>query len=103
MNTAPKKILVVDDDAANLTLIKGILSDLYKVYPIDSGADALEFLEMQHPDMILLDAEMPEMSGKELFGFIKSDPKLSDIPVIFLTGNTDTESEAEAFRLVKNR
>lgn len=98
MNDLKKKILAVDDDAANLALIQGILSSLYKVYPIDSGEDALEFLEMQHPDLILLDVEMPVMSGTELFGRIRENPKLSDIPVIYLTGNIDSKSEAEAFQ-----
>lgn len=94
-----KKILVVDDEPANLVLINGILSSLYKVYPIESGADALEFLEMQRPDLILLDVEMPEMSGRDLLLFIKSDKRYADIPVIFLTGNTSVDSEGEAFRL----
>lgn len=99
MSIDSKKILVVDDDSANLTLIDGILSSLYKVYPIDSGEDALEFLEIQRPDLILLDVEMPGMSGTELFRIIKSNPDLSNIPIIFLTGLSDVESEADAFRL----
>lgn len=94
-----KIILAVDDDSANLTVIDGILSGSYKVYSIDSGEDALEFLGFQRPDLILLDVEMPGMSGIELFGIIKSDPKVKDIPIIFLTGLSDTESEANAFRL----
>lgn len=99
MNSDRKKILAVDDDSANLALINGILSPYYKVYAIDSGEDALDFLEMQRPDLMLFDVEMPGMSGVELFRIIKDNPKLSDIPVIFLTGNTDVKSEAEAFKL----
>lgn len=99
MNDTPQKILLVDDNAVNLTVIKGILSGLYKVYPVNSGATALKFLEKQRPDLILLDVEMPEMSGTELIKILKSDPNLSDIPVIFLTANNDIESEEEAFRL----
>lgn len=99
MNSEEKKILVVDDNTTNLTMIKGILSSLYKVYPVNSGATALKFLEKQIPDLILLDMEMPEMSGTEVLGVIKKNPVLSGIPVIFLTGNSDIKSEAEAFEL----
>lgn len=95
----PKKILAVDDNTANLTLLNGILSGLYKVYPVDSGATALKFLEKQRPDLILLDIEMPEMSGTDLFRIIKEDSKLADIPIIFLTAHNDSKGEAEAFRL----
>lgn len=99
MSNEDKKILVVDDNAANLTMIKGILSSLYKVYPVNSGATALKFLEKQTPNLILLDMEMPEMSGIEVLHTIKSNPVLSCIPVIFITGNSDPKSEAEAFGL----
>lgn len=99
MEETPKKILVVDDNAANLTVIDGILSGSYKVYPVTSGAIALKFLERQRPDLILLDVEMPEMSGIEMFNIIKSEPRLAGVPIIFLTGNIDTDSEVEAFRL----
>lgn len=94
-----KKILVVDDNSANLTVINGILSSAYKVYPVDSGATALKFMERQCPDLILLDIEMPDMSGIELFKIIKSNEGLSHIPVIFLTAYEDTEKEASAYRL----
>lgn len=99
MSGSIKKILVVDDDTANLTVISGILNGLYKVYPVVSGEMALKFFERQKPDIILLDVEMPMMSGTELFHLIKTMPALSDVPVIFLTGNIDTESEIKAFKL----
>lgn len=99
MHEDKKKILVVDDDPASLSLVLGILSEMYRVYPISSGEDALDFLSMQQPDLMLLDMEMPDMNGKELFSIIKKNQKLSDIPVIFLTGNIDNESEIEAFKI----
>lgn len=94
------KILVVDDNHANLTLINGILSEHgFKVYPVDSGQTALRFLAKQRPDLILLDMEMPDMSGEEVFTAITSNPEHIGIPVIFLTGNSDFESEVKAFRI----
>lgn len=94
-----KKILLVDDNEANLSLMQGILRNQYKVYPIGSGREALEFLDKLRPDLMLLDVKMPEMSGIDLMRLIKADKNLADIPVIFLTGLTDTENEALAFEL----
>jgi len=99
MNETAKKILVVDDNSAHLALINGILSNYYLVYPVDSGATALKFLDKHIPDLILLDVEMPKMSGPELLRIIKSNPKLSDVPVIFLTSHKDMETEISVFKL----
>jgi len=99
MNDEPKNILLVDDNSVNLTAIKSALTGLYKVTAVNSGALALRFLEKHRPDLILLDVDMPEMTGPELLKILQDDPGLSDIPVIFLTANTDEESEAEAFLL----
>lgn len=94
------KILVVDDNPANLTLVKGILSEHgFKVYPVSSGQTALNFLKKQRPDLILLDMEMPDMNGEEVFRAIVADPEHDQIPIIFLTGNNDPESEVNAFRI----
>lgn len=99
MSEIPKKILVVDDNSAHLALINGILSKLYKVYPVDSGATALKFLKKHVPDLILLDVDMPEMSGPELLGIIKEDSRLTEVPVIFLTSHTDIDTEISVFKL----
>lgn len=98
MSDTLKKILVVDDNPANLMLVNGILSTLYKVYPVNSGNTALKFLKKERPDLILLDLEMPEMSGDDLMRIIKSDTELSDIPIIFLTAHNSIEIEAAAFK-----
>lgn len=93
------KILVVDDNPANLTMINGILNRLYKVYSVNSGNSALKFLEQQLPSLILLDIEMPVMNGIELLCILKADPRFSAIPVIFLTIQNDIDVEANAFKL----
>lgn len=93
------KILVVDDNPANLSMINGILNGIYKVYPVTSGHAALKLLETITPDMILLDIEMPVMNGIELLCILKADAKYSNIPVIFLTFQNDIEVEANAFKL----
>lgn len=86
-----KRILVVDDDAAILRLIKTYLGLTYDVATAISGAVALKYLSSKHVDLILLDYEMPEEKGPEVLEKIRSMDKLKDTPVIFLTGVSDTE------------
>jgi putative two-component system response regulator len=91
-----KRILVVDDNMASLKQISAQLSGRYQVSLSKSGAQALKICAETHPHLILLDVEMPEMNGFETNQALKSDPVLSRIPVIFLTGNNDTATEIRA-------
>jgi len=94
-----KHILVIDDNAVNLKLAEQTLRPLYKVTLLISGRQALRFLEKTKPDLILLDINMPEMDGYETLRKIKEDPHTSKIPVIFLTAQTDSESELHSLYL----
>jgi len=83
----PKIILVVDDSSANLGLCRGLLKDEYDVRLAKSGRLALDALEKLHPDLILLDIEMPEMSGFDVMTEINKKPELQGVPVIFVTSH----------------
>jgi putative two-component system response regulator len=76
-----------------------MLKTFYEVYPAPSAAKLFEILENVVPDLVLLDIEMPEINGYEAMKRMKSDPRLSDTPVIFLTAKSDEESELEGFNL----
>lgn len=93
-----KKILVVDDNTINLKLADKILKEVpdYKPVMVPSGARALQFLSKNVPSMILLDIMMPDMDGFETLAEIRKNPALSDIPVIFLTADTEAETEEKA-------
>ncbi|TVR21453.1 MAG: adenylate/guanylate cyclase domain-containing response regulator [Anaerolineaceae bacterium] len=94
------KILAVDDHAHNIRLIGDILIEGgYEILPAYSGAEALDVLATHTPDLILLDINMPGMSGFELLAQIKTDEHLADIPVIFLTALDDIGSRLEGFGL----
>ena len=80
-------ILAVDDSTANLTLCRGLLSEEFDVRLAKSGKMALAALCNLCPDVILLDIEMPDMSGFEVMDAIKANPELKDIPVIFVTSH----------------
>lgn len=80
-----KRILVVDDDEMNLMRTKMILSKGYGVLLAESGKEALEVLESEKVDLILLDIAMPEMDGIETFKHIRN--RQIKTPVIFLTAS----------------
>ncbi|MEP4484198.1 MAG: response regulator [Halioglobus sp.] len=87
------RLLVVDDEPANIQILSGILQEHYILIAATNGKKALELAKAQHPDLILLDMMMPEMDGVEVCKALKSDEQTKDIPVIFVTGATDVENE----------
>lgn len=90
-----KKILLVDDDNMNCILAKHALLKEYQVVVTNSGKEAMEYLETEIPDLILMDIEMPEMDGKEVVKRIKQHVEWMHIPVIFLTADSNPMTEAE--------
>ena len=95
-----KTVLVVDDAPANIQMVNSILKDTYKVRIATNGAKALELVKAAPaPDLILLDVMMPEMNGYEVCTKLKDCAETQDIPVIFLTGQTETEDETHGFEV----
>ncbi len=79
-------VLVVDDNQQNLELLQAYLEDLdCQTVPAHDGAEALEVISKNPPDLVLLDIMMPKMSGFEVCKRIKNDPQTTDIPVIMVT------------------
>ncbi|MDR2577625.1 MAG: response regulator [Chitinispirillales bacterium] len=94
-----KTIFIVDDDPTNLATVLGALEKHYSVLALNSGEKLLKTLERKIPDMILLDIEMPEMSGYDTIRILKGNAKTAGIPVIFLTAKCDSDSELEGLTL----
>jgi phosphoserine phosphatase RsbU/P len=99
MNVEEKKVvLVVDDAPENIQVVNSILKDNYKIRVATNGAKALELAAgTPAPDLILLDVMMPKMDGYEVCTRLKAAAETRDIPVIFLTGQTDVEDETKGF------
>jgi len=92
-NENKKVILAVDDAPENLDVVKGLLSPHYTIKAAVNGQMALKIAEKQAPDLILLDIKMPGMDGYEVCRRLKADDTTANIPVIFLTGESDVASE----------
>ena len=94
-----KKVVLVDDDYANLVNGKNVLKKEYEVVTIPSGEKLFELLKQIIPDIILLDIEMPDMDGHAVLRKLKQDPNTAEIPVIFLTARQDVGSELEGLSM----
>lgn len=96
--TPPASVLVVDDTTENLRLLTDLLgAQGYEVRAVTSGRQALQAVEHDPPDLILLDITMPEMNGYEVCRRLKAADRSKDVPVIFITALTDTADKVLAF------
>jgi len=94
------RILVVDDDQMNLMRAKMILSKgEYEVITVDSGETALKTLSEEDVELVLLDIEMPGMSGIETLEKLRATEKGAAQPVMFMTGTYGEEEQAQGNRL----
>ncbi|WP_335992695.1 response regulator [Pseudoalteromonas sp. CH_XMU1449-3] len=93
------RILVVDDEPANLKVIREVLANDYRLSFAKSGELALQLIENEPPKLILLDIMMPDMSGFEVCKVLKENPKTAHIPVIFVTALSHEQDESEGFAL----
>ena len=93
-----KIILIVDDDRLTLSTAQNLLGDKYKVVAVNSAKQAYKYLDRYTPDLILLDINMPEISGFEFMKTLQADTHWCKIPVIFLTADRSSETEVECFR-----
>jgi putative two-component system response regulator len=96
-NKKHPRILVVDDAPENLMVMESILSEDYSLKLFNDSSEALEYAFANPPDLILLDIMMPKIDGFEICRRLKANPKLSDVPVIFITSKTDIEDEERGF------
>ncbi len=93
-------LLIVDDNPVNLKMLVQILApDNYQIAIMKSGENALRSIRLKKPDLILLDVMMPGIDGFEVCRVCKSDPDLTDIPVIFISALKDAASKVRGFEL----
>lgn len=95
--TAKAPVLVVDDEPANLALLRQILAPHYALVFARHGEDALAACAKHRPALVLLDIDMPGMSGYEVCAALKADPATERIPVIFVTSLSEVGHETAGF------
>jgi len=94
------RLLIVDDEERNLRLLEAILVPSgYEIELAGNGEAALSKIENRPPDLVLLDIMMPRMDGFQVCERLKSQPQTREIPVVFLTAKTDSESIVRAFEV----
>ena len=94
---AGEKILIVEDNPLNLELISDILEAKgYAITAAVTGTDALKQVDIEAPDLILMDIQLPGIDGLTVTGMIKKKPGLEDIPIIALTAHAMRGDEKKA-------
>jgi len=100
MNDLPlSTVLIVDDSPSNIRVMAAVLQERYRVKTATSGQQCLEMAIRHKPDLILLDIEMPGLSGYEVCRELKDMSETQDIPVIFVTGRDNIEDEEMGLRI----
>ncbi len=95
-----KQILLVDDERDLVFYTKLFLEDQgYEVITAYDGQEALEVLDEQRPDLIVLDVAMPRMSGWDVLRTMQDDPEKADIPVLMLTARSEDADKARGWEL----
>ncbi len=94
-----RKILLVDDDTTFLKTVLRFLGEMYEVTAVRSGEHAIKYLSSNTPDLILLDYDMPVMSGAQTLEKLRKKPETANIPVVFLTGVSDRESVINVMKM----
>lgn len=92
-----RRILLVDDDPSSIRLMSHVLAELGEIQFATNGHDALRLAAEHSPGVIVLDAQMPGLSGYEVCEQLKADVLTADIPVIFVTSNDGAEFEVSGF------
>lgn len=103
INPSEYKILIVDDVMSNVLLLKVLLTnEKFMIATASNGGQALEQVEKEKPDLVLLDVMMPDLSGFEVAQRLKSNPETAEIPIIFLTALNSTADIVKGFQVGAN-
>ena len=91
-----KIILAIDDNTMQLDMFKKMLGEKYEVETVNSAANAIHYLNQSQADVILLDIEMPHITGFDFLYDIRKIPSYMEVPIIIVSGNTGQQFFDEA-------
>jgi diguanylate cyclase (GGDEF)-like protein len=92
-------VFIVDDDITNIDILSQLLESEFELAFATSGSQALDLITRTLPDLVLLDVMMPDMDGYAVCRQLKAEPLTTNIPVIFITGLLDAESESHGLQI----
>lgn len=92
-------ILIVDDETTNIVMLSDLLKDEYQIKVAKLGQKAIDIVNSEDIDLILLDIEMPKMSGYEVCKKLKDDQNTKNVPIIFITAKADEADEEKGLNL----
>lgn len=98
-NDVKGKIVIVDDQPLNIKILHQLFSDEYELFMATNGEQAIAICQKVQPDLVLLDIEMPGMSGFDVCQYLKAKPETAGIGIIFVTGHFDEVQEVKGFQL----
>jgi DNA-binding response OmpR family regulator len=97
---AKRKVLIADDDAMTRLILRRLLeSDGLAVVEADNGATGMETARREHPDLMMVDLQMPDMDGFRFLEMVRGDDKLMALPVLILTAETSAEVESKVLEM----
>ncbi|WEJ63572.1 PP2C family protein-serine/threonine phosphatase [Thiomicrorhabdus lithotrophica] len=99
LSSKPPYILVVDDEQMNRFVLEDIIEDRYELVAVANGQACLDSVEQRVPDLILLDINMPGISGYDVCTILKSKPQTNNVPIIFLTAMMKAEDEKKGLHI----
>ena len=91
-----KRVLAVDDDPVQLNLFKNILGHKYEIFTVNSASNAINFLNANQVDILLLDIAMPNITGFDFLYDIRTIPSYIAVPIIIISGKTGQDFHSEA-------
>ena len=94
----PAHVFIAEDETSIISLLKyNLEKEGHKVDYCENGEDALKQIKLKHPDLILMDWMLPDLSGVDICKNLKKDKKFNDIPIIMLTAKGEEEDKLKAF------
>lgn len=94
-----KRVLIIEDDADFLRSVSAVLETQYQPFPCQSAREGIQLAFREKPDLILVDLDLPEMSGFEVCQRLRESPSTRDIPIVFLSGDAKTDSKVKGLEL----
>ncbi len=93
------RLLIVDDEESMRSIMKAMLSDRFEAFTADNGVQAIERITTYQPDLIILDAMMPKMSGYQLCQSLRRNARFSKTPILFVTAKSSARDKEYAIRI----